>query len=145
MLTGRSKERTKLRPLASGEVSVKQAITFLGLQLSVGLGVLTQLNLYRYARTVSGQVAEADPRLRSIALGASSLSLVVLYPLMKRITYWPQFTLGARANVVLPSLRKLTSGCSSQASPSTGVLFWAPRPSWVLATGWSHYPCTLEV
>ena len=32
--------------------------------------------------------------LHSIALGASSLSLVVLYPLMKRITYWPQFVLG---------------------------------------------------
>lgn len=30
----------------------------------------------------------------SIALGASSLSLVVIYPLMKRITYWPQFVLG---------------------------------------------------
>lgn len=30
----------------------------------------------------------------SIALGAASLSLVFTYPLMKRITYWPQFVLG---------------------------------------------------
>lgn len=30
----------------------------------------------------------------SIALGAASLSLVVTYPLMKRITYWPQLMLG---------------------------------------------------
>lgn len=30
----------------------------------------------------------------SIALGAASLSLVVTYPLMKRITYWPQLVLG---------------------------------------------------
>lgn len=30
----------------------------------------------------------------SIALGASSLSVVTLYPFMKRITYWPQFVLG---------------------------------------------------
>jgi 4-hydroxybenzoate polyprenyltransferase len=34
----------------------------------------------------------------SIALGASSLSVVVLYPLMKRITYWPQLVLGFAFN-----------------------------------------------
>ncbi|GAA6022806.1 hypothetical protein JCM11491_006413 [Sporobolomyces phaffii] len=73
-------ERTKMRPLASGEVKPVQALTFLGTQLSLGLGILTQLNWY------------------SIALGASSLSLVVLYPLMKRITYWPQFVLGLAFN-----------------------------------------------
>ncbi|GAA6062465.1 hypothetical protein JCM10212_005368 [Sporobolomyces blumeae] len=73
-------ERTKLRSLASGEVKPIQALTFLGGQLSVGLAILTQLNWY------------------SIALGASSLSLVVLYPLMKRITYWPQFVLGLAFN-----------------------------------------------
>jgi hypothetical protein len=42
-------DRTKLRPLASGEVTPTQAITFLGGQLSLGLAVLTQLNLYRCA------------------------------------------------------------------------------------------------
>lgn len=73
-------ERTKLRPLASGEIVPLQALSFLGLQLSVGLGILTQLNPY------------------SIVLGASSLSLVVLYPLMKRITYWPQFVLGEKSH-----------------------------------------------
>lgn len=41
-------ERTKMRPLASGEIVPLQALSFLGLQLSVGLGILTQLNLYRY-------------------------------------------------------------------------------------------------
>lgn len=40
-------ERTKLRPLASGEIVPFQALSFLGLQLSVGLGILTQLNWYR--------------------------------------------------------------------------------------------------
>ncbi|GAA6044944.1 4-hydroxybenzoate polyprenyltransferase, mitochondrial [Rhodotorula toruloides] len=73
-------DRTKMRPIASGEVKPIQAITFLGGQLSVGLAILTQLNWY------------------SIGLGASSLSLVVLYPLMKRITYWPQFVLGMAFN-----------------------------------------------
>ncbi|KAF9434933.1 Para-hydroxybenzoate--polyprenyltransferase, mitochondrial precursor (PHB:polyprenyltransferase) [Entomortierella beljakovae] len=73
-------ERTKVRPLASGAVSPIQAIGFLGLQLGAGLAVLTQLNLY------------------SIILGASSLSLVVTYPAMKRITYWPQVVLGLAFN-----------------------------------------------
>ncbi|KAK3819663.1 MAG: 4-hydroxybenzoate polyprenyl transferase [Benniella sp.] len=73
-------ERTKVRPLASGVITPSQAIAFLGLQLGAGLAVLTQLNLY------------------SILLGASSLSLVVTYPAMKRITYWPQVVLGLAFN-----------------------------------------------
>ncbi|PHZ17265.1 4-hydroxybenzoate polyprenyl transferase [Rhizopus microsporus ATCC 52813] len=73
-------ERTKIRPIAAGLITPKQAIGFLGLQLSVGLAVLTQLNMY------------------SILLGASSLSLVVTYPLMKRVTYWPQTVLGLAFN-----------------------------------------------
>lgn len=40
-------ERTKTRPLAAGEITPTQAFTFLGLQLTAGLGVLTQLNWYR--------------------------------------------------------------------------------------------------
>ncbi|KAG2179113.1 hypothetical protein INT43_001963, partial [Umbelopsis isabellina] len=73
-------ERTKVRPIASGAITPKQGIAFLGLQLSAGLAILTQLNTY------------------SILLGASSLSLVVTYPLMKRITYWPQVVLGLAFN-----------------------------------------------
>lgn len=68
--------RTSTRPIASGEISQMQALVFLGGQLSLGLGVLLCLNYY------------------SIALGASSLLLVITYPLMKRITYWPQLVLG---------------------------------------------------
>lgn len=55
-------------------------MSFLGLQLSVGLACLTQLNMY------------------SICLGAASLGVVVLYPLAKRVTYWPQFVLGLAFN-----------------------------------------------
>ncbi|KAK2837923.1 hypothetical protein Q5P01_015135 [Channa striata] len=72
--------RTATRPIASGEISQKQALVFLGGQLSLALGILLCLNYY------------------SIALGAASLSLVVTYPLMKRITYWPQFVLGLTFN-----------------------------------------------
>uniref|UniRef100_A0A9J8ABS5 4-hydroxybenzoate polyprenyltransferase, mitochondrial n=1 Tax=Cyprinus carpio carpio TaxID=630221 RepID=A0A9J8ABS5_CYPCA len=72
--------RTATRPIASGEITSFQALVFLGGQLSLALGVLLCLNYY------------------SIALGAASLSLVVTYPLMKRITYWPQFVLGLTFN-----------------------------------------------
>ena len=40
-------ERTRTRPMANGEVTFPQAVGFLGLQLSAGLAVLTQLNWYR--------------------------------------------------------------------------------------------------
>ncbi|KIR32687.1 4-hydroxybenzoate polyprenyl transferase [Cryptococcus deuterogattii MMRL2647] len=73
-------ERTKTRPLAAGDVTQFGALTFLGAQLTAGLAVLTQLNWY------------------SIALGASSLGLVVIYPFMKRITYFPQVVLGFAFN-----------------------------------------------
>ncbi len=48
--------------------------------------------------------------LRSIGLGASSLALVVTYPLMKRVTYWPQAFLGARARVCAPLLSARAQG-----------------------------------
>ena len=42
-------ERTKTRPIPNGDVTVPQAVGFLGVQLSAGLAVLTQLNWYRYS------------------------------------------------------------------------------------------------
>uniref|UniRef100_A0A8D0H3I3 4-hydroxybenzoate polyprenyltransferase, mitochondrial n=1 Tax=Sphenodon punctatus TaxID=8508 RepID=A0A8D0H3I3_SPHPU len=72
--------RTANRPIAAGEVSTFQSFGFLGGQLSLALCVLMCLNYY------------------SIALGAASLSLVVTYPLMKRITYWTQLVLGLTFN-----------------------------------------------
>ncbi|KAF9469025.1 4-hydroxybenzoate polyprenyl transferase [Collybia nuda] len=79
--------RTQDRPLAKGDISYEQAVVFLGAQLTAGLGVLTQLNWYRYSALA-----------RSILLGASSLSIVTIYPLMKRVTYWPQAVLGLAFN-----------------------------------------------
>nr|XP_023018136.1 4-hydroxybenzoate polyprenyltransferase, mitochondrial [Leptinotarsa decemlineata] len=73
-------ERTKNRPLVNGDISMKQAVAFLSGQLSVGLFILLQLNW------------------PSVFLGASSLGLVVSYPLMKRFTYWPQLVLGFTFN-----------------------------------------------
>lgn len=73
-------ERTKNRPLASGQVTMPQATAFLAAQLSCGLGVLLSF--------------EVD----TIVLGMASMPLVVAYPLMKRITNWPQLFLGLTFN-----------------------------------------------
>jgi len=73
-------ERTRSRPIPSGEVSRRQALLFLGGQLIVGLIILVQFNT------------------TTIWLGIASLALVVPYPLMKRITFWPQLWLGLTFN-----------------------------------------------
>ncbi len=71
-----SVERTRSRPIPSGQVSVAQAALFLILQSLVGLAVLISFNGF------------------TIALGIASLAIVAVYPFMKRITYWPQIGLG---------------------------------------------------
>ncbi|WP_321342586.1 4-hydroxybenzoate octaprenyltransferase [Breoghania sp.] len=73
-------ERTRSRPIPSGQVSVTQAIVFMGLQALAGLVVLLQFNTY------------------TIILGFCSLVVVAAYPFMKRITYWPQSVLGLAFN-----------------------------------------------
>jgi 4-hydroxybenzoate polyprenyltransferase len=69
-------ERTRSRPIPSGQVSVRQATAFLIVQALIGLAVLIQFNTF------------------TIATGIASLAIVVVYPFMKRITYWPQIVLG---------------------------------------------------
>jgi 4-hydroxybenzoate polyprenyltransferase len=69
-------ERTRSRPLPSGQIGLAAAIAFLLLQALVGLLILLQFNGF------------------AIAVGAASLAVVAIYPLMKRITYWPQIFLG---------------------------------------------------
>ncbi len=68
--------RTAGRPLASGMLRPRHALVFLAVLLLVGLAILLQLN--RLAQ----------------ALGVASLLLVALYPLAKRVTWWPQLMMG---------------------------------------------------
>jgi 4-hydroxybenzoate polyprenyltransferase len=72
----RSVERTRSRPIPSGQVSVMQATVFLLLQSLIGLAVLLSFNHF------------------TVGLGVASLAIVAVYPFMKRITYWPQIVLG---------------------------------------------------
>ena len=69
-------ERTRSRPIPSGQVSVFQAGVFLVLQGLIGLAVLISFNAF------------------TVALGIASLAIAAIYPFMKRITYWPQIVLG---------------------------------------------------
>lgn len=68
--------RTAARPLASGMLRPRHALIFLAVLLLAGLLILLQLN--RLAQT----------------LGGASLVLVALYPLAKRVTWWPQLMMG---------------------------------------------------
>jgi 4-hydroxybenzoate polyprenyltransferase len=69
-------ERTRSRPLPSGQVRKREAWIFLVLQALVGLAALLQFNPF------------------AIVLGIASLAVVAIYPFMKRITDWPQLVLG---------------------------------------------------
>jgi 4-hydroxybenzoate polyprenyltransferase len=73
-------ERTRLRPLASGAVTVPQAAVFLSVLLIISLLILIQLPAF------------------TIALGFVSMLFVISYPYMKRITWWPQAFLGLTFN-----------------------------------------------
>lgn len=68
--------RTRSRPVASGQVSVKAASLFCALQCLIGLIVLLSFNAF------------------AIGLGFLSMVPVLIYPFMKRITSWPQAVLG---------------------------------------------------
>ena len=103
-------ERTRLRPLASGRVSLRAAWALtIGLCL-LGLIVLLQLN--RTAQIVA----------------LASLVLVAAYPFMKRITWWPQAWLGLvfswGALVGWPAVT------GALATPA--VLLWLGSVAWVV-------------
>ena len=72
--------RTAMRPVASGQISVRQAFAFMALCSLISLAILLTM----------GPLA--------IGLGVASLALVVAYPFMKRITWWPQAWLGLTFN-----------------------------------------------
>ena len=73
-------ERTKNRPIASGKVSVKLASVYALLLCGVAFLVLINFNNF------------------TILMALISMPLAFTYPLMKRITYWPQLFLGITFN-----------------------------------------------
>lgn len=71
-------ERTRTRPLASGEISVEAAVLLLGLLLLASWFVAGYLHIVLWS--------------------AAALPLVATYPFMKRIIWWPQAFLGLTFN-----------------------------------------------
>ena len=73
-------ERTKNRPIASGDISIKLGLFYVLILCGIAFIVLIQFNFF------------------TIILALGSMPLAFLYPLMKRFTYWPQLFLGVTFN-----------------------------------------------
>ena len=73
-------ERTKNRPITSGQISVKRSLIYVLILCLLAFFVLIQFNL------------------TTILFGMSSMIFAFSYPFMKRITYWPQLFLGLTFN-----------------------------------------------
>lgn len=103
-------ERTRLRPMASGRVSLRAAWALVGLLCLVGLIVLFQLS----------------PSAATIAI--LSLAPVAAYPFMKRITWWPQAWLG-----IVFSWGALVGWPAVTGSVDwSAILLWSGSIAWVI-------------
>lgn len=69
-------KRTKLRPIARGAISPRNALIFTGTQFLTGLGILLQFPS------------------QCLWYGIPSVPIVLAYPLAKRVTHYPQCVLG---------------------------------------------------
>ena len=106
----RQVERTAGRPLAAGTISMFKALLFLTGLCLIGLAVLVQLPLL------------------AILTGIAALPLIVLYPLAKRITWWPQAVLGLTFSWGIP----LGWTAASESSPPAALAFiYAGSVAWV--------------
>jgi 4-hydroxybenzoate polyprenyltransferase len=106
----RQVERTAGRPLASGALRARHALVFLALVLAVALLILLQLNT------------------AAQWLGVASLLPVVLYPLAKRVTDWPQAVLGVIFSWAAPmGYAAVTGGLDAAA-----LALWAAGFFWIL-------------
>ncbi len=103
-------ERTAGRPLAAGTIGSFEALLFLGLLCAIGLTVLVQLPFF------------------AILTGIAALPLVILYPLAKRVTWWPQAVLGLTFSWGVPLGWAAASG---SPPPAALALVYAGSVAWV--------------
>ncbi|MBB3524842.1 4-hydroxybenzoate octaprenyltransferase [Rhizobium sp. BK456] len=101
-------ERTRFRPLASGDIGAMHAFVFLVAELMLAASLLFFLT----------------PYTRLIAI--SVLPLVFVYPLCKRFTHWPQAVLGAAFNWGMLMAWAQIAG----HIPAGAVLMWAGAVAW---------------
>jgi 4-hydroxybenzoate polyprenyltransferase len=106
----RKVERTRLRPLASGRVTLRSAWILIAALCLIGLVVLLQLNL------------------TAAIVALVSIAPVAAYPFMKRITWWPQAWLG-----IVFSWGALVGWPAVTGSLSwTTLLLWFGSIAWVI-------------
>ncbi|CUH98942.1 4-hydroxybenzoate octaprenyltransferase [Leisingera aquaemixtae] len=108
-------ERTRSRPIPSGQVTVKGALAWMALQCLAGLMILLTFN----------QAA--------IAMGILSLLPVAVYPFAKRFTWWPQVFLGLAFNW----------GAMLAWVAHTGSLGWPPVLLYLAGIAWTLFYDTI--
>jgi len=101
-------ERTATRPLTSKKVSILEAILLLLLFLLLSFFILLQFNFY------------------SIIIALASIPLILLYPFLKRYTYWPQLGLGLVFNwgVLIVAIQFLGTITLDFLLLYVGCIFW---------------------
>ncbi|MGB0226283.1 MAG: 4-hydroxybenzoate octaprenyltransferase, partial [Litorivicinaceae bacterium] len=77
-------KRTKTRPITTGNLHIKDAIILAVVLLLVAFGLVLQTNL------------------ETVYLSFVALGLAILYPWLKRITFWPQIGLGLAFSMAIP-------------------------------------------
>ncbi|MCE8009191.1 4-hydroxybenzoate octaprenyltransferase [Aestuariivita sp.] len=108
-------ERTRSRPIPSGQTSVRGAIIWMGAQALAALAILLTFNT------------------TAIALGILALVPVVIYPFAKRFTWWPQAFLGLAFNW----------GALLAWAAHTGTLHPAPMILYVAGIVWTLFYDTI--
>lgn len=101
-------ERTRFRPLANGQIGTGRAVAFLLAELALAASLLLFLT----------------PYTRLIAIGV--VPLVLLYPLCKRFTHWPQAVLGAAFNWGMLMAWAEVAGYI----PAAAILMWMGAIAW---------------
>jgi 4-hydroxybenzoate polyprenyltransferase len=107
--------RTKSRPIPSGQVSVRAAATWMGLQAAVAFGILLTF------------------KSAAIWLGVLSLVPVAIYPFAKRFTWWPQVFLGIAFNW----------GALLAWAAHSGSLGWPAAIAYIAGISWTLFYDTI--
>jgi len=108
-------ERTRFRPLPSGQIRVTHAAVWLVLQSVMAFAILLTFNRF------------------AILLGIASLATVAIYPFAKRFTWWPQVFLGIAFNW----------GALLGWAAHTGSLGPAPLLLYLAGIAWTLYYDTI--
>ncbi len=108
-------ERTRSRPIPSGQVTVRQALAWLVVQTLISFAILLTFHT------------------NAILLGLASLLPVAVYPFAKRFTWWPQVFLGIAFNW----------GALLAYTAHTGTLGWPAVLLYLAGIAWTLFYDTI--